>query len=1214
MTKGRADQLALALGPYENRRLFADHFLLDRLPSWPEFQAAPAELLLADLRALWLDERDVLLNANEAQTEERFVRPVLERLGFAFTVQPAIEVGGGRRQPDYALFADDRARAEAAHLRGVGQFRSAVAVCDAKRFDRPLDRRRVDGALSEDPVAQIIQYVAVTRCRWGILTNGRLWRLYAAEGDLVEGACLEFDLIELLEAGEVAPFRWFAALCAVDAFRPGGDGRSLIDRALDGSRAQAVAVGDQLQRQVFAAVPLLAEGLLGDDARTESNLGLAFDNALVLLYRLLFCLNAEDRGLLPLHNEHYAAYSLRRQRNELSASLGQGRVFSGQSDDMFNDLRALFRIVDRGDPALGVNEYDGGLFSADAHPWLRGRSVPDDLTARALDLLYRVDGQQVDYRDLAVRHLGTIFEQLLAFRLEEGANGSLRLVSADGRRQTGAWFTPDYIVNEIVERTLAPLIAERSRWVADAELDGQAALDAMLEMRVLDPAMGSGHFLVAATAYISRQIANDPSYQGELSLTELQGLVAERCIYGVDINPMAVEIARLAMWLSTLREDRPLRFLGNLRCGNSLVGVDVAELVASEERLVADELATRAQGMLDEVARIASIDARSGQEAHAKERLADHLAAARAPLLEACDRAVAPPVSGEAGRPFHWEVEFPEVFFTPSGSPRPIRGFDAIVGNPPYVRIQALGRDLAHYCRQNYATAFGAFDAYVPFLERGIALLKPHGRLGFIVPNKFLKLDYGKRLRGRLAQDRAVEAIVDFGHAQVFEGATNYTCIVILAPGAQGELAYASVAGSSEEVRRAVVLGKLPRPELYKVADLGEDPWVLLSKDERAVIDAMRRAGPQLSDVTHNIFQGLITSADPVYILEDRGETAGKRRVVSRDGHEFALEANLLHPLASGADVDRYALHALRAVLLFPYARVDGQMKLLSEDQLRSLPETWNYLAANEATLRRRERGKMDRDGWWGYVYPKNLGLHDQPKLCVPRLCTRLRASADPVGEVYLDNVDVNGIVPADQDQLFGLLALLNSRAWDWAFRRGSVPFQNDFYSANKQFVAWLPVPQLALPELATLGRALHKLAAEVEVERAAFLEWVASVTGAELRSLKGWRKLRVFPEIPAAAMLEVLDANASALAIDPRARVHRRRITAEIETSTSRIVDRQVQMGPLERTVDSVLAEAYRFDARQSELIDSEFDDPRRAARASTPSRTHVATDHAAT
>lgn len=1191
MSGPSSDQLALALGPFVNRKLFSDHFLRERLPAWPEFVEAEPAPLLHDLAELWNRERAGLALANEAQTEERFIKPVLARLGFTFTVQAGITTAAGHRQPDYALFLSDADRAAADLRSGAQRFRTAVAVCDAKRFDRPLDRRRVRGALSEDPVAQIIHYVAVTRRRWGVLTNGRLWRLYAAEGDMIEGACLEVDLCALLEAGSVEAFRYFTVLFSASAFAPDAEGKTLLDRALDGSQAQAVAVGEALRKQVFAAVPLVAEGLLGEEERTTEALSAAFNNGLVVLYRLLFCLHAEDRGLLPVENVHYRAYSLREQRHTLAKDLDSARVFSSQSDDKFNDLRALFRIVDKGDPALGVNEYNGGLFSPEAHPWLHGRTVPDDLMVTALDLLYRVDGEQVDYRDLSVRHLGTIFEQLLAFRLAEQPDGKLGLDVASGRKRTGAFFTPDHIVDDIVERTLAPLFDDRAR---RAESAGARALDELLDLHVLDPAMGSGHFLVGAAAYLARRIANDPSYDGDLTLAELQGLVAERCLYGVDVNPMAVEVARLALWLSTVRDDRPLRFLGNLRAGNSLVGAELRDLLAGEGDLFAAQLGAQARRMLDQVGELTRINALTGTEAHQKERIAGELHDLQGPLLSTCNAAITPPVGPSAGRPFHWAIEFPSRFLDKSGTLRDDAGFDAVIGNPPYVRIQALGRDVAAYCRARYDTAHGAFDSYVPFIERSVALLREHGRLGFIVPSTFLKLDYGDRLRERLADTRMVESIIDFGHAQIFEGATNYTCILILDRGGTPELAFTAVRGSSARVRREIASGELPDPERYRADELGSAPWLLMGSDERGIIDAMQQAGPVLGDATQQIFQGLITSADPVYILQQAAFRDGRVLAVDKEGCEVELEPDLLHPLASGPDVERYALRTLHSVLLFPYRRRDGRMELMSEEELRALPSTWAYLQRHEAELRARERGKHDHDGWWAFGRTQSLGLHDLPKLGVAATVRRLEVAADPNGAAYFHNVRVNGILPReDGPGLFALLAILNSRPVDFAFRRGAAPLQNGFFTANKQFISWLPIPDPVPPEIDEHGRRLYELATAVEQERAKFLDWLASVCGVRLSDLKGWTKLVAYDQLGRDAALDVLDENAGRLKLDPRARIHRERISTELDASAARLAVARSELLEVERDVDLCLGDAYGLTAAQRSRVDSEYESP---------------------
>lgn len=204
------DQLQL-FRPPGPRPLFSSNFLDERLPAWPEFKQLETTSPFSALKGLWDKEKAGLKNANEAQTEDRFIKPILRELGFKFTVQTDIRIGQGRRQPDYALFLDDKRRREADKLGGLARYQYAVAVADAKRFDRPLSGRKAREGTDEDPEAQIINYILATKRGWGILTNGRLWRLYAAEGGLIEGACYEVDLVAMLEGGgasRVVKARW----------------------------------------------------------------------------------------------------------------------------------------------------------------------------------------------------------------------------------------------------------------------------------------------------------------------------------------------------------------------------------------------------------------------------------------------------------------------------------------------------------------------------------------------------------------------------------------------------------------------------------------------------------------------------------------------------------------------------------------------------------------------------------------------------------------------------------------------------------------------------------------------------------------------------------------------------------------------------------------------------------------------------------------------
>ncbi len=1191
-----ADQLRFALGVAENRRLFSENFLRERLPELPGFARSDSEPLRLHLLQLWEREAAGLANANEAQTEERFIRPCLRALGFDYTVQTDLRFAGGRRQPDYALFLNREDREQAEALEGVGRYQHAVAVADAKRFDRPLDVRGRKQALSDDPVAQIITYVQATRCPWGVLTNGRVWRLYALEGDLVEAASYDVDLVELLEGGDQQAFRYFSAFFSADSFRPGSEGQSFLDLALADGTANSRRLGQELERQIFSAVPLIAQGLMRDEEPTEDSLAEAFENSLVLLYRLLFCLYAEARELLPVNEHHYFRYSVREQKERLAAEIEGGARFSDAADELYNELRALFRMIDRGDPRLGVNEYDGGLFAADGHPYLEGRYVPDSLFAPALDGLYRVDRRFVDYRSLSVRHLGDIYERLLEFRLVADAEKGLILEHSEGRRDAGAYFTPEAVVDMIVERTLDPLLARLSSEVQERRLAGDDVLEAFLELRVLDPAMGSGHFLVSAGSYIADWIATDPSYGGSLDRDGIRRLVAERCLYGVDLNPMAVELARLSLWLTTVSGDEPLTFLSNLRCGNSLVGADVAELLAGEDDIFAASLAREAEGLLGRVGAIAALPSDSGERVHEKERLAAAAAALRDPLEAFADKTLSAQFTSGPVPFFHWEIEFPEVFLTPQGRLRADGGFHAIIGNPPYIRIQALGRDLARYARSRYETARGSFDAYIVFFERSLELLGPGGRLGFITPNKFMKLDAGSALRQLFADQRLVEEIIDFGDMQVFPGATNYTAIVTLDRAGARQLTYSRPdrpADPSEIVR----VTDRAETESYDVENLGSGPWVLVAGEEAEVLQAARRESEPLGELVQGIFTGLQTGADKIYILRDLGAVSGGRRVhCAQDDREYILEPDLLHALASGVDVDRYSFRPLDSLLLFPYRRIESGMRLLTDAELEALPRTREYLLRHEATLRGRERCKMDHDAWPAYTYPKSLGLHDLPKLGVAATVRRLEVAADPAGAVYFHNVRVNGILPlADGVSLWPLLVLLNSRLLDYVFRRGSVPHANGFFAANKQFIAPLPIraPESDLEgSLGAIGKRLYERGIAMADERAGFLRWLSGHVGTAVESLPGRTAITAYASADFEAWLALLRRALAGGDVNPERRSFREAVEAEWISSSERLRSLEADQLRDERSADDLVFDLYELPTSLRRVVDAEYED----------------------
>jgi hypothetical protein len=332
---------------------------------------------------------------------------------------------------------------------------------------------------------------------------------------------------------------------------------------------------DRIVRTVF---PRLARGFLPGVADPAG----VFEATLTLLYRLLFLLYAEGRELLPIGEPAYRAASLRRMAEEIAEKAGpaageaDGRLekaFSARGTTLYDRLTALCRAVDKGDPVLNVPAHHGGLFvtspDESGRPgqrvarFLRDHKVPDRSLAPAIDRLARDRDEGapapafIDYRTLEVGLLGSIYEGLLE------ANDRTR------RKASGSWYTPDPIVEYIVAHTVGPVL-ERKLLALRHRPD---LLENVFDLKVHDPAMGSGHFLVKAakfiTARLRRFLEEFPASSVDDDL--LRRLVLERCIHGVDLDPTAVELARISLWLEVRAPGATLGFLDHrLRCGNSL--------------------------------------------------------------------------------------------------------------------------------------------------------------------------------------------------------------------------------------------------------------------------------------------------------------------------------------------------------------------------------------------------------------------------------------------------------------------------------------------------------------------------------------------------------------------------------------------------------------------------------------------------------------------
>ena len=586
---------------------------------------------------------------NEAVTEEEVVRPVLRLLGWTDYL-PQQAASRGEDIPDHLLFESPGAKARAAE-RPVpdDRYRDALVVQESKRFGLALDARdRTDRSSLGTPHGQILRYLATaeavsdSRVRWGILTNGEIWRLYDFRARPRASAYFEADLASMLRAEDEEGLRRFFLLFGRRAFTlQDGATTTFIEAAIAEGKRYEEKVAEDLSQAVFDdAFPRLLNALAKE--APSADLREIRDAALIFLYRLLFVLYAEDRGLLPVNDPRYDDYGLRRRvRDDIAGRMAEGDTFSSTAGNYYNRLIELFRQIDGGDRSIGLPPYNGGLFAEEAAPLLAKVRLADSETAPIVFGLshfgHRGDGRAkfVNYRDMTVQQLGSIYERLLEREPVRDPAGNVSIqLNRFARKDSGSFYTSQELVDLIVEQTLKPLAEERLRaFEAKAEelksdrspkadrLADLAQIDpaeAVLDLKVLDPAMGSGHFLVTAVDFLSDYVAELIEYvpavpdwleepyesplvgriarirQGilhraaesewvidEAQLTDqaiIRRMVLKRCIYGVDKNRLTVELAKVSLWLHSFTVGAPLSFLDHhLRCGDSLVGLRVGD-------------------------------------------------------------------------------------------------------------------------------------------------------------------------------------------------------------------------------------------------------------------------------------------------------------------------------------------------------------------------------------------------------------------------------------------------------------------------------------------------------------------------------------------------------------------------------------------------------------------------------------------------------------
>jgi adenine-specific DNA-methyltransferase len=757
--------------------------------------------------------------------------------------------------------------------------------------------------------------------------------------------------------------------------------------------------------------------------------------------------------------------------------------------------------------------------------------------------------------------LGRVFENLLAaYNPETGTTA---------RKQTGSFYTPreivDYMVDEVllaylqpalsgvrptadVERELRTVFAYSEQPNPFSTAETRRLVEAIQSISLLDPACGSGAFPMGALLKLVHVLGRlDPKNKlwheeqeraakaitsPEARKEALAGIerafarddddygrklyLIENCLYGVDIQPIAVQITKLRFFISLIvnqepvetEQNRGILALPNLEtkfvAANSLISVarspGSAQLGLSLHIKEFDRLETELKDI-----RRRHVTARSwsekkqlrSEDRRVSQKLGSLLHEQGGFSIESAEMLVKwDPYDQNASAPF-FDAEW---MFNMTG------GFDVCIGNPPYLRVQGMQQTQPAFVplyKKRFESATGSFDLYALFIERGYSLLKPTGRLAYIVPHKFFQAGFGESLRGLLTDRQALTQVVRFGAEQVFEEATTYTCLLFLsADRSQGfELIEVRTLERADEMFQALRNREIHQDHAFqRFPAPTTTQWDFSLGASNQVLKRLLQHTKTLGQITRKIFQGIPTGADKVFVLSVRRRGRQTLTCHSKQlDEEVEIERGLVKPFLMGKDVHRYEPIEAGNVVIFPY-NIDGDRpRLLSPAELkRNYPLGWRYFLRNKQALESRENGRF-ADAWHCFSRPQNLTEFSAQKIMTPEIAFGCQMSIDDKGSFY-HTTKVYSFVFNQHCKASArfMLGLLNSRVLWFFLRSTGYVLRGGYYTFKTEYLRPFPIAastpeqQKPVESLVDYVLQLHKAASKT-VEEASRLRMASA-------------------------------------------------------------------------------------------------------------------------
>lgn len=807
---------------------------------------------------------------------------------------------------------------------------------------------------------------------------------------------------------------------------------------------------------------------------------------------------------------------------------GNDRLLSDVLEPLFFNTLNEKREGDIADARLGENikipYLNGGLFEKDNIDKL-DIDFPYSYFKELMDFFamynFTIDENDPDDSEVGIdpEMLGHIFENLLEDNKDKGAFYTPKEIVQYMCRQSVIQYLKTHEPDEQYAEPIEQLI---NNGIVLPVLQTKSAAFRFIQLlktvKVCDPAIGSGAFPMGILYVLYHAIHHLQSHaepHGNFDSTQTKRDIIQNNIFGVDIEQGAVDIARLRFWLALVvdaEEPQPLPNLDyKITCGNSLLSrypidapienvfVEYNKGKNESEKITLPKYKELVSNYTDtsnhetkkifrqtiEAIKKAFKTELSRQEKESISRLRGKILALEAPMLlgertqkekielkklkeqlvkkeELQANIINNRLYADA---FEWRFEFPSLLDEKGN----FTGFDIIIGNPPYLRIQGIRNVnplFADELVKKYQSTTGSFDLYVTFVERGLQIIKQQGIVNYIMPVKWTNAAFGKGLRSVISEKKAAHQIINFGAYQVFNAST-YTALQWFIPNSNELLYYELDKNLTTNQKLDSYLKSLNNKKASKIKanKLTKEAWVLTTGCTTEILDKLESNSRCIGDIFEKIFQGLATSKDDVYFLYDCTEKNGLVYGYSKQlGYQVCIERGLVKPLLKGEDVHRYDHISTDRFVIFPYKLEKGKAILYTEKEIGDLfPKGYGYLKECEDILRNREKGRLKNDEYWyKYIYPKNLILFENEKLVAPDISMGGNFAYDEKGLFY-QTTTVYGYVKRNEieEGYKFWLALFNSRLFWWYLKNTGTVLANGFFRFKPDYIKPFPVPEM---------------------------------------------------------------------------------------------------------------------------------------------------------